>query len=473
MVVRTPLAPSVPTPLVSVELTGRNRRGSAAPVAVIGVPPAGSDEPRLGPRAAELLAGWRDVAQPSGKAGEVHAVPALDEPAGSIGWVVGVGARRPADWRTAGAALVRAAQTLGENSSHPRTLDISLPAGIGADEIGALVLGLMLGGYRFTVTGDPVRPVLRTVRLRVESVDAQDPAHPDLADAVRRASALASATALARDLSNTPSNVKDPDWLARTAVAVTSGVPGLTVEVHDERWLAEQGFGGILAVGAGSVRPPRLTKLTWRPAGSARAPHLVLVGKGITFDTGGISIKPAAGMHLMRTDMSGGAAVIAALRGIAELGLPIRVTGLVPSAENHVSGSAYRPGDIVRHYGGRTTQVTNTDAEGRLVLADALAYAAKTLRPDAMVDVATLTGAMKVALGLRIGGLFASSDDLAERIDMRLRLQDGQCCAGSRRQRRVPAQADTATFQLLFEPRLGPHCGHHGQPDDAGDVDRP
>jgi leucyl aminopeptidase len=145
-------------------------------------------------------------------------------------------------------------------------------------------------------------------------------------------------------------------------------------------------------------------------------PHVVLVGKGITFDTGGISVKPADGMHLMRTDMSGGAAVIAALRGIAALTLPVRVTGLVPCAENHLSGSAYRPGDVVRHYGGTTTEVTNTDAEGRMVLADALVYAAREHRPDLMVDVATLTGAMKVSLGLRTGGLFASDDDLAGRI---------------------------------------------------------
>jgi leucyl aminopeptidase len=142
----------------------------------------------------------------------------------------------------------------------------------------------------------------------------------------------------------------------------------------------------------------------------------VLVGKGITFDTGGVSIKPADGMHLMRTDMSGGAAVIAALLAVGQLELPLRVTGLVPCAENHVSGSAYRPGDVIRQVGGTTTEVTNTDAEGRLVLADALAYAAATLAPTTLVDVATLTGAMKVSLGPRIGGLFATDAELAQRI---------------------------------------------------------
>jgi leucyl aminopeptidase len=142
----------------------------------------------------------------------------------------------------------------------------------------------------------------------------------------------------------------------------------------------------------------------------------VFVGKGITFDTGGISIKPAAGMHLMRTDMAGGAAVIAALLAIAALKLPIRVTGLVPCAENHVSGSAYRPGDIVRHYGGKTTEVGNTDAEGRMVLADAMTWAVRKHSPDVLVDVATLTGAMKVSLGVRTGGLFATTDELAARV---------------------------------------------------------
>jgi leucyl aminopeptidase len=172
----------------------------------------------------------------------------------------------------------------------------------------------------------------------------------------------------------------------------------------------------VLAVGGGSARPPRFLELVWHPAEAVADEHLVLVGKGITFDTGGISVKPADGMHLMRTDMSGGAAVIAALLAIAQLAVPLRVTGLVPCAENHLSGSSYRPGDVVRHVNGTTTEVTNTDAEGRLVLADALAYAVDTLSPTTLVDVATLTGAMKVSLGLRTGGLFATDPGLADRI---------------------------------------------------------
>ncbi len=147
--------------------------------------------------------------------------------------------------------------------------------------------------------------------------------------------------------------------------------------------------------------------------GRSAARHIVLIGKGITFDTGGLNLKPGDSMRTMQTDMSGGAAVLAALGVLAESRIEARVTALVPIAENSFSGSAMRPGDVITHYGGRTTEMTNTDAEGRMVLADALAYAVATLDPVAMIDIATLTGAMKVALGLRIGGLFATSDALA------------------------------------------------------------
>ena len=230
---------------------------------------------------------------------------------------------------------------------------------------------------------------------------------------VERAVELATATARARDLADTPSGTKSPDWFATTATDLVADARGLEVTVRDEAWLAEHGFGGVLAVGGGSSRPPRFLELRWSPAdASPAAGHVVLVGKGITFDTGGISIKPNAGMADMRTDCSGGAAVVAAMRAVARLGVPVRVTGLVPLAENHVSGSAYRPGDVVRHRGGTTSEVTNTDAEGRMVLADAIAFALEELAPDVVVDVATLTGAMKVALGVRTGGVFASSPDL-------------------------------------------------------------
>ncbi|MFL6141040.1 MAG: leucyl aminopeptidase family protein [Labedaea sp.] len=402
--------PPLPTQLPEVAVVAGAR---GAPIAVVSRAADGADPARLGPGSDGLTGEWLDAVGLTGKAGEVHSGP----PGAAARWVIGIGAGEVHHWRTAGAALVRAvnARIAADHEAGRRagrTLVLRLPADAGPAEVTALVRGLRLGGYHYGMATTGPKPTLRGIRLV-----APEQRVAELAGAAGRAAALAEATALTRDLANTPSNVKDPAWLARTAEQVAGAVPGLKVAVRDERWLAEQGFGGVLAVGSGSVRPPRLIELGWQPGRAGRGgPHLVLVGKGITFDTGGISVKQADGMHLMRTDMAGGAAVIAALIAIGRLGLEVRVTGLVACAENHVSGSAYRPGDVVRHYGGRTTEVTNTDAEGRMVLADALAYATRRLRPDLLVDVATLTGSMKVSLGLRTGGLFASQDALAERL---------------------------------------------------------
>jgi leucyl aminopeptidase len=188
---------------------------------------------------------------------------------------------------------------------------------------------------------------------------------------------------------------------------------GVDVQVRDETWLAEEGFGGVLAVGGGSASPPRLIEARWHPRGARTGVHAVVVGKGITFDTGGLNLKRGDAMRSMHTDMAGGAAALAALRALAQAKVPVRITVLVPTAENAVSGSAFRPGDVITHVNGRTSEVTNTDAEGRLVLADGLAYACQRLRPTVLLDIATLTGAMKVALGLRTAGLFATDDRLA------------------------------------------------------------
>jgi leucyl aminopeptidase len=362
---RFPL-PSVPSRLLDIEVADSRRR--ATPTATL---------------------------DPDLKAGEVR------EGQGEVRWQVGAGDGTAKDWRAAGAALVRAAQD--GDQKRVRAVQVEL----GADaNVAELAMGVLLGGYRFKVSGEAA-PGLQTLRL----VTPEPSAHEKIVERVR---VLAAAATLARDLANAPSNIKNPQWLAETAERVVADVPGLRATIRDEAWLAEQGFGGVLAVGGGSASPPRLIELTYRPRGAGV--HLLLVGKGITFDTGGLSIKPADGMHLMRTDMAGGAAVIAAIRAIATLGLAVRVTALVPAAENHVSGGSYRPGDVVRHYGGMTTEVSNTDAEGRMVLADALVYGIRRFRPDAVVDVATLTGAMKVALGLRTGGLFATDEELAARI---------------------------------------------------------
>jgi leucyl aminopeptidase len=295
----------------------------------------------------------------------------------------------------------------------------------------ALVEGLVLGTYRFSRATTP-QPRPETVEL----CGAED------TDAVQRGLRAARATVWARELANTRAADKTPAWLGRVAEQALRPL-GVDVQVREPDWLRVNGFGGVLAVGSGSAAPPRLIEATWRPRGSRRGVHAVLVGKGITFDTGGVNRKVGDGMRLMFTDMAGGAAVLAALRAVAEARLPVHVTALVPTAENALSGSAYRPGDVVRHFGGRTSEIGNTDAEGRLVLADALAYAAARLKPSALVDIATLTGAMKVALGVRIGGLFATADDLAEAL----------CAAGEAAGEplwRLPLLADYAS--LLDSP---------------------
>ncbi len=278
-------------------------------------------------------------------------------------------------------------------------------AGLSGPRLAAYVQGLVLGSYQFAMPGTRGAPRATPLR-RVDLIGVGDEA------AIRYGLCTAGATLWARDLANARADTKTPAWLAARAGRVLTPL-GVHVAIRDETWLGEHGFGGVLAVGGGSAAGPRLIEARWRPRGARPGLHPVIVGKGITFDTGGLNLKPGASMRTMHTDMAGGAAALAALRIVAEQRLPLRVTVLVPAAENSLSGSAFRPGDVVRHVGGRTSEINNTDAEGRLVLADAMAYAVARLRPTALVDIATLTGAMKVALGVRIGGLFATSDRLA------------------------------------------------------------
>jgi leucyl aminopeptidase len=256
----------------------------------------------------------------------------------------------------------------------------------------------------------------------------------DHTGALERGIELGGAGWRSRMLATVPSNLKSPEWLAEQARDLAAET-GLACEVWDETKLAKQGFGGILGVGQASATPPRLIRLDYAPAGGRRAPRVVLVGKGITFDSGGLSIKPGESMATMKRDMTGGAVVMAVLAALGRLGCPLRVTGLIPAAENAVGGNALRPGDVITHYGGRTSEEMNTDAEGRLVLADAMAYALDTLDPAVLVDVATLTGAMKVALGQWVGGYFANDDTLADR------LRDAGAAAGEPLWR-MPLEAD-------------------------------
>jgi leucyl aminopeptidase len=349
--------------------------------------------------AAEIGQFLHDAAH-RGTAGAVHLLPRpTREPASVL--LVGVGDRQARAWRDAGAALVRSA------AERFRSLTVALPDDPTGTAAAEVALGARLAAYRFAASR-PDRDHRRLRRITLVVGGAVEPAR----SAVARAGILADAVTLARDLTNTPSAQKSPKWFADRIADAAARRPGLALSVLDEVGLADGGFGGVLAVGGGSPRPPRFVELSWRPRGART--HVVLVGKGICFDTGGISMKPLDGMKLMRKDMGAAAAVCAAVLAAADLGLPIRVTALAPLAENLVSGSSMRPGDVIRHFGGRTTEVLDTDAEGRLVLGDALAYAAKRLKPDYVVDLATLTGASHVALGKQIAALFSDNADLAE-----------------------------------------------------------
>ena len=214
---------------------------------------------------------------------------------------------------------------------------------------------------------------------------------------------------MARDLVNEPAAAKAPAVLASIAERIADN-HGLEIRVYDEAEIETEGFGGLRGVSLGADNPPRMVVLRHSPAAATRT--VVFVGKGIVFDSGGLSIKSAAGMETMKTDMSGAAAVFGALRAIAQLALPVNVVGIAPLTENMTGGSAQRPGDVITARNGKTIEVLNTDAEGRLVLADGLSLAAEE-EPDLIVDVATLTGASVVALGPKIASLFASDDDVA------------------------------------------------------------
>jgi leucyl aminopeptidase len=331
----------------------------------------------------------------SGKAGEVVVIP-IRRSGVDVVLLAGVGDESPRALRKAAAAAVRKATA-------SRSLATTLTVGRAGGEVRAIAEALGLAAYKFSIGGGD-KPTLRRAKLVVD-----DPAKVR-AD-VARGRATTNAVCVARDLANTPSLTKSPSWLAEQARDLATAT-GVTVTIRDAAQLRDEGFGGITAVGQGSENPPRLVEMSWAPDGAQR--HIVLVGKGITFDSGGLSLKPADRMVGMKTDMAGGAAVIATMAALAELKIAVKVTGLVPMAENMPGGAALRPGDVVRHYDGRTDEVLNTDAEGRIVLADALGYAVAQLAPDVVVDIATLTGAAAVGLGKRHGALYATTSGLRD-----------------------------------------------------------
>jgi leucyl aminopeptidase len=230
---------------------------------------------------------------------------------------------------------------------------------------------------------------------------------------VKHAQVLCEATYFARDLENAPGNEIYPESLAQQAKQ-SGRKYGFRVTVFDEKRIKRLGMGGLIGVSQGSDKPPRFIVMECN-AGKKRLPTIVLVGKGVTFDSGGISIKPAANMAEMKMDMSGAAAVIGAMQAVARLNLPLHIVGLVPATENLLGGSSLKPGDILRHFNGKTSEVDNTDAEGRLILADALAYASK-YKPDVVIDLATLTGACVVALGHVASGMMGNDQPMMDRL---------------------------------------------------------
>ncbi|HEX2039328.1 MAG TPA: leucyl aminopeptidase [Acidimicrobiales bacterium] len=348
----------------------------------------------------ELDLGYLERIGFEAKAGQSQVLPADD---GSVVVAVGMGEREQVDdeaWRKAGAAVADAAGRFAD-------VAVALPRAEGVGAAGALAEGLGLAAYRYsTYKSDP--PACRIERVSIVGGGATR-----LQAALDRAASVVSAVAMARDLVNEPAGSLSPSRLAEVAVEVGKAA-GLQVRVLDENQLARERMGALLGVGMGSSQPPRLIEMRYEPEGRARG-HVALVGKGITFDSGGLSIKTADGMMTMKTDMSGGAAVVATMSVLRALGVRTRVTGIVPAAENMPSGSAIRPGDVLRARNGRTIEVLNTDAEGRLVLADGLSLAVEA-GPDAIIDIATLTGAQVVALGKKIAAVIGNDDALVEQV---------------------------------------------------------
>ena len=352
------------------------------------------------------------AAKLTGKTGETLVVPRREGDAFAAGAVmlVGVGPKGSFDLTAMRRALGTAASAARRFGSVATTFPLAFGAARAADAVQAAGEGIGLGAYRFD-------------RYKTRATDGADLGSTILLGsprwetrrmkaAAKRAEVLVDAVCWARDLVNTPAGDLPPAKIADAAKAMAKEAE-LACTIWNETRLAEQGFGGIIGVGKGSVNPPRLIELAYTGAG--KATPIALTGKGIAFDSGGLSIKDALGMETMKCDMGGAASILAAMKAIARLKPKVNVIAAIPCSENMPSGSAQKPGDVIRHYGGTTSEVLNTDAEGRLVLADALAYLAEQ-RPSCIVDTATLTGACMVALGTDVAGVLGNDDALAREL---------------------------------------------------------
>jgi len=345
----------------------------------------------------------------SGKTGQTLTLPLRNSGPARHVVLTGLGKAEEVDlerWRRAIGSACKAARARGAG-----TVAVPVPESanlVAAELAAACAEAALLATYRFQEYKEVPDDQVDIEALVIGSAD------PGAGDAVREAATIAEATCWARDLINRPGNVKRPDALA-DEIRKMAEEHGLRCEILDADRCSELGMNALLAVGQGSDVPPQLVLLEHGMEGS-NEPPVVLVGKGITFDSGGISIKPSLNMGEMKSDMSGAAAVVATMRALADLGASRPVVGVTPLAENLPSSSAYRPGDIVRAFGKKSIEIVNTDAEGRLVLADALAYARERYEPACVVDLATLTGACVVALGSAAAGLMSTDDELCAQL---------------------------------------------------------
>lgn len=393
--------------MTEMNLASPDASAAAVDVLIVGLKPNDSGVTVVGLTAADkaLKASLESAfaaVDASGKSDATTSIPGVANL--SARRVVGVGlgtpvrgaskGRRYETLRSAAGSAVRAA---GKAS----TVAVSLPA-TDAEGVAAIAQGALLGAYGFTRfrSGEPA--------VTVSSIDVLTPLFDDRDAklAVERARIVAERVDLTRDLVNTPPSHLSPAVFADLAVAEAK-IVGLEIEVLDEKQLRKGGYGGLVGVGQGSVNPPRLVRLAYRPRGAKK--HLALVGKGVTFDSGGLSLKPPQAMEAMKSDMAGAAAVLAAILSIAQHKTKVNVTAYLAMVENMPSGTAQRPSDVITIRGGKTVEVLNTDAEGRLILADALVRASED-KPDVVIDVATLTGAQMVALGNRYAAAMSNDD---------------------------------------------------------------
>lgn len=369
----------------------------------------------VAPGAEEVGEAWGRKLRPlleslgfGGKVGEVARIPSAGLVKAPLVVFVGLGDDITPDVvRRATGSAVRAVPNAA-------TLALALPAD-SPELLAAVTEGAVLGGYSFTDYKQQSKPTTPGVgEVIVLTSLARKPVAEETFERTVR---LAEAVNTTRDWVNLPPNALDPQRFVELVteqhrtLTKGRGAPKVELEVWDEKRLAEDGCGGILGVGGGSDSPPRLVKLTWSPAEATH--HVALVGKGITYDSGGYTIKPAGSMQTMKSDMAGAATVVQTLFHVARSGLPIKVTAWAPLAENMVSGTAMRPGDVLTIRGGTTVEVSNTDAEGRLVLADALVLASEE-QPDELIDIATLTGHMVVALGDQVAGVMGDDALVAD-----------------------------------------------------------